>query len=91
MNYVKELLQSDAPDMSYSNEIYIENLLHYLRANYEGDQENDHLSYQDFAKRLKVIEAKYKDKYKFLVNAGQSFKDCLFGMFSKVWEGEKNT
>ena len=38
--------------------------------------------------RLKNISAKDADKYRFILKAGQGFKNCLFKLFQKVRDTE---
>ena len=51
--------------------------------------ESESLDYDDFLRRMKIVSLKGKEKYKFLINSGQAFKDCLFQLFKNVWESEK--
>ena len=85
LNYCVNLLQNTEVDPEYEAEIYIENLLHYLRSK-EENQEDDKLEFSDFLKRIKKISSKNSDKYKFLLKAGQGFKNCLFKLFQQVWK-----
>ena len=67
LNYCHQLLQNHEVDDSYRNEIYIENLLHYFRANVPdptgGDDESCILSFDDFQKRISAVGRKNKEKY----------------------------
>ena len=42
-----------------------------------------------FQKALNEISKKKKDKYKFILKSGPSYKGALFKLFRKVWETEK--
>ena len=61
IEYCVNLLQNTKVDPEYSNEIEIENLLHYLRMKYDSD-EDDELHREDFETRLKKIATKDGDK-----------------------------
>ena len=39
-------------------------------------------------KRIKTISVKHADKYKFILKAGQGFRNCLFKLFKQVWDTE---
>ena len=71
----------------FTSEISTENLLHYLRC-LEADPIENHLDYSDFEKRIQIVTSKVGAKYKFLTNAGKGLKDCLYQLFSKVWDTE---
>ena len=47
LNYCVNLLQNNKPDPEFENEIYTENLLHYLRS-YENCDDETILEYSDF-------------------------------------------
>ena len=37
---------------------------------------------------IKALAMKKKDKYQFILKAGNDFHDCLFNLFQKVWVTE---
>ena len=37
---------------------------------------------------MKVLKTKCKEKYKFIINSGQGYKQCLFKLFSNIWMSE---
>ena len=88
LNYCVNLLQNTFIDPEYEKEIYIENLLHYLRSK-EEDPDQENFDYSDFMSRMKTISVKHGDKYKLLLKAGQGFRNCLFKLFQQVWECER--
>ena len=87
LNYCVNLLQNNKPDPEFENEIYTENLLHYLRS-YENCDDETSLEYSDFESRLRILASKHANKYKFLVESGQGLKDCLFELYLRVWNTE---
>ena len=68
--------------------MYTEILVHY-KPSKEQDTESYELTYSDFEVRLRTIALKHSNKYKFLLNAGEGFKQCLFNLFLKVWKTEE--
>ena len=76
IKYCVNLLQNTDIDPDYEDEIYVENLVHYLRCK-EENEEDDELIYSDFLKRIKTISVKHADKYKFILKAGQGFRNFL--------------
>ena len=57
LDYCANLLQSSECDKDFENEIYTENLVHYLRMKEDDIGPND-LKEEDFLSRLKVISKK---------------------------------
>ena len=89
INYCVKLLQNSEVDPDYEKEIYIENLIHYLRSKEECVDDDDDLDYSDFMTRLKTISGKHSDKYKFLLKAGQGYRNSIFKLFQQVWKTER--
>ena len=54
----------------------------------EDVEEVNELTHDDFSRLMKHLEKKNKSKYKFILNAGESFKKCLFKVFKITWETE---
>ena len=63
-------------------------MIHLLRCEEEEDDEYNELQFEDFNNRMKVLKTKYKDKYQFVLKAGEGYKGCLYKLFSKVWKFE---
>ena len=89
LKYCSSLLQNNSVDPQYSAEIYTENLLHYIRS-IKVDTPEDILDYSDFERRIQIVSSKFGEKYKFLINAGQGLRNCLYQLFSSVCETESN-
>ena len=88
LDYCYKLLQNDIIDPDYEVEINIDTVLHNQRLS----QTNNHevtLEYEDFEARLKHVAQNSGDKYTFLLKAGQDFRNCVYQLFSKVWETEE--
>ena len=88
LSYCVELLKNNEVDEDYAREISIENLLHYFRAIHSKEGDDEKLTYDNFNKRLEVLEKENKDKYKFNLKSGQAFKSCIFNLFKSVWKNE---
>ena len=57
-------------------------MIHLLRCE---DDEDEEFQMEDFDRRLKALKTKCKDKYQFILKAGEGYKEFLFKLFSKVW------
>ena len=88
LDYCVNLLQNSKCDKDFEKEIYVENLVHYLRMKEDDIVPND-LKEEDFLSRLGVISKKQGEKYKFILKAGEGFKNCIFNLFKQVWECEQ--
>ena len=87
LDYCSNLLQNSECDPDFKDEIYIENLVHYLRMR-EDDIEPCELNKDDYLARLGKVSKKHEDKYKFILKSGQGFQNCIFDLFKKVWDSE---
>ena len=84
----KILLQNKKIDPDYSEEIELENLIHYFRMKDDSNKEEE-FKQSDFDERLNKVAKKCGDKYKFLVKSGNGFKNCIFRLFNQVWKDEE--
>ena len=89
VDYCVKLLQNTNVDPEFKDDIDIENLLHYYRMMVNDQNDQEELTYDDFQTRNKKIGSKNGEKYKFLINAGQGFQNCLFNLFKQVWATEE--
>ena len=88
LDYCSNLLQNSECDPDFKREIYIENLVHYLRM-CEDDIEPCELTKDDYLARLGQVAKKHEDKYKFILKSGQGFQNCIFDLFENVWNSEQ--
>ena len=61
-------------------------MIHYVRCYDDGSDEI--LTNMAFDNRINLIKKKCPEKYKFIVNSGEAFKNCIFQLFEKVWSLE---
>ena len=54
----------------------------------DDSYEDDELHREDLENRLKKMASNCKDKYRFLLKAGDGLKNCVFRLFSQVWKDE---
>ena len=87
LKYCANLLDNQKVDKDFADEIECENLVHYSRMKEDTDDVEE-MSRDEFEKRLKLLATKSKEKYKFLLKSGESFKNCIFRLFSQVWNQE---
>ena len=87
LKYCANLLDNQKVDKDFADEIECEKLVHYSRMKEDTDDVEE-LSRDEFEKRLKLLGTKSKEKYKFLLKSGEGFKNCIFRLFSQVWNQE---
>ena len=90
LKYCQNLLKDRKPDEEYSFEVKIRELLHDVRMEeiVENDDHED-FTIEDFNKTLEKLKKKSKEKYKFILMAGDSMKKVLFRLFRNIWWQEK--
>ena len=89
LKYCVDLLTKRNVDDNYEEDFYIQDMIHLIRCEDIYNEENqEELSREDFETRFKVLKTKCKEKYKFLLNSGEGYKDCLFNLFSNIWRTE---
>ena len=87
LKYCANLLDNQKVDKDFADEIECENLVHYPRMK-EDTNDVEELSRDEFEKRLKLLATKSKEKYKFLLKSVEGFKNCIFRLFTQVWNQE---
>ena len=85
LNYRKNLLKNREPKDEFVSDLKVINILHENRMNEECLDE-EVLSTDDFISLLKNLKKKNKSKYKFILNAGNSFHNCLIRLFEMTWK-----
>ena len=88
LKYFKELLTNREPSKGYEDDVMIKNILHRKRMVEEIENDVSTLTYTMFEDTLISLTREKKNKYKFILKAGWSFKNALFHLFKTVWEGE---
>ena len=87
LQYCLDLLTKREIYNEHKDYFYIQDMIHVLRY---GDKSKDdaELSLEDFEKRLKLLNTKCKEKYQFILKSGEGYQNCLYNLFSKVWQTE---
>ena len=88
LEYCVNLLTKKNCHEEYKDDFYIQDMIHLLRCEEEEDDEYNELQFDDFNNRMKVLKTKCKEKYQFVLKAGEGYKGCLYKLFSKVWKLE---
>ena len=88
LKYCSNLLDNRKIDEAFADETECEKLVHYLRMKIDTFEEDD-ICRDDFEKRLKLLASKSKDKYKYLLESGVGYKNCIFRLFKQVWSEEQ--
>ena len=87
LKYCVDLLTKHNSDKKHEDYFFIQDMIHLVRCEEINDDEKE-LSKEDFDKRLKTLKTKFQEKYKFILKAGDGYKDCLFSLFSNIWGSE---
>ena len=87
VNYVSNLLTNRLPKEEYQQEFQAMENLHDLRIA-ENENNDEELTKDDFEDFLKQMTKKNKDKYQFILKAGNSYQNLLFELYKKVWKTE---
>lgn len=66
---------------------YLQDMIHFLRCR-DDSRDDSELTKEDFEKRLKILNTKCKEKYKYILKSGDGYRSCLFDLFSRVWKSE---
>jgi hypothetical protein len=90
LKYCKTLLKDKKPDDDYALDVKVRELLHDARMSelVENDEHED-FTIEVFTNMMDKLKKKSQAKYKYILQAGNSFKDALFRMFRNVWEQER--
>ena len=90
LKYCKTLLKDKKPDDDYALDVKVRELLHDARMSelVENDEHED-FTIEVFTNMMDKLKKKSQAKYKYILQAGKSFKDALFRMFRNVWEQER--
>ena len=87
LEYLKKLLTNREPKKEYERDLKVLNILHEERMS-ETVNVEDTFDNKDFRNLLKIL-GKNGEKYKFIINGGRSFLNCLYILFKLVWECER--
>ena len=82
-DYCEELLKNDDPKEGFEEDILFKRRIHSLRMK-ENVDNNVELTREMFDNSLKNLKAK-KNKYNFVLNAGNSLHNAMFKLFKVVW------
>jgi hypothetical protein len=87
VRYVSNLLTNRSPLDDFKEEFMTMESLHDIRMKEDPDSESS-ISKDDYENFIKEIKQKKKDKYPFILKAGESFHAALFSLYQKVWQTE---
>ena len=88
LSYCVELLKPNTIDDDYKEIVEMKHKLHEKRMQ-EKFANEPKLTNEMFYEALKELSSKKKDKYRFIVKAGESFIQALLNLFKYVWDEEK--
>ena len=83
--YVSNLLTNRIPLEEFRDEFHSMEFLHEIRMNNNSDSKST-ITKNDYQNFLKQIAKKSKEKYQFILKAGQSLHDALYALYKRVWE-----
>ena len=90
LKYCQDLLKDKKPDDEYSFDVKVKEVLHEVRMK-EILENDDHAEFtnEHFEEVMEKLKKKSKEKYKFILKAGNSMKNALFRLFQNVWKQER--
>ena len=74
LKYCQDLLNNRPFHDEFEMDYYVQDLIHFVRANEENDDQNNVMNISDFENRLKIIQKKCKSKYDFILKSGGGYK-----------------
>ena len=88
VKYCKDLLTNRKPSEEFRDDIEWKKRVHEVRMN---EKLNDDIEFNEemFSNTFNLLKKSKKDKYKFILEGGQSYLASLFKLYQVVWEGEK--
>jgi hypothetical protein len=89
LKYCKDLLNNRPFHDEFERDYYVQDLIHFVRANAENDDQNNLMNLSDFENRLKIVQKKCKSKYDFVLKSGEAYKKIIFQLFDKIWATEQ--
>ena len=89
LEYCKDLLTKRAPKADFQNIIDSKISLHEERMSERITEEEFELTSKMFYDSLTRLTKKNPQKYKFILNGGNSLVNALFILYKQVWETEK--
>ena len=79
-------MQHKTPDKEYVDIIDMKYKIHDMRMSVNEDKKENELTKIMFNDALEDLKKYKSEKYKFIINAGNSFKNALFTLFNLVWK-----
>ena len=89
LNYCGELLTNRQPSEEFKDDILLKKNIHELRMSQIYDDINSDLTIDSFNATYDRIAKKPGNKFKFITNAGPSFKGALFNLCRRAWNSEQ--
>ena len=88
LDYCLGKLKDREPKPEYKQSYENKLCLHEARMIEKIDNDAEELSHHQFNDALNTVAKKHKDKYNFILKAGNSLIDALFRLFQLVWRKE---
>ena len=76
LKYCVDLLTKRNTNDDYDDDYFIQEMVHLVRCE-DNKDDDEQLTREDFDKRLKMLNSKCKDKYKFILNSGDGYRECF--------------
>ena len=85
VEYCADLLKNKEPKEEYKRDILIKHLIHEIRMK-DDTKDNKCFTIKEFEELLEELNIKKKEKYKFTLKSGDSYRQALFCLFKKYGE-----
>ena len=89
LKYCVSILTNKEPKEEYRDQFKLKEELHKVRMLEVVEDDINELSEEMFYNAIEKVSQKARDKYKFILNGGQSFVNALFNIFFWIWKTEE--
>ena len=89
LSYCVKLLTNSAPKEKHVEQFKCKERLHWQRMQECIENDVNYLSLGMFNSMLELLSKKKADKYKFIINGGQSLINAIYNTFASIWRSEK--
>ena len=88
LKYCYDLLTKGKPREGCEEPYERKKALHEERMLERIDNDLEELTYEQFQESLQIVAKKHKNKYSFILKAGNSLLNAIFALFQLVWKSE---
>ena len=87
LSYCVDLLTNRRPKPGFEDDLMLTDLIHEKRMS-EIVEDDIEFSRTTFENSIKELKKKNSNKYEFILEVGNDFKEALYKLYSLVWDSE---